>query len=94
MKNFEKIKSLIYQFIISTPQFRLSCVGPWRWHEEMNRSKKDLNVWLDTLDIRSIPIITPELFEKGCKLPKKLVEGNYTIDYNQFGLLDILYEQK
>lgn len=86
MTNFERFKGILFEFISKQAEFGLSCVGPWRWYPEYERAKEDLNKWLDNLDIRSVSVMVPELISKGCKLPKYLKSGSYTIEYTNKGL--------
>ena len=86
MTNFNKFKNIVYNFIVKQPEFELSCVGAFRWQPEYEKAQKDLNKWLDNLDIRAVGSMVTELLEKGCKLPKYLKTGNYTIEYTDNGL--------
>lgn len=90
MSNFERFKVVVYNFLLSQPEFNLASVGVSCYRLEFKKSKEDLNKWLDTLDIRCVPSMISELATKGCKLPKYLLNRNYVIDYNKNNSLDLI----
>ena len=95
--NFEKIKTAFYQaFVnsdIATSKIlieRVSNTAAELFHKREQEFKKNLTEWLNTIDIRQASTLISILKENHLSVPKWAASGNYVIDYNDKGALDLL----
>ena len=58
------------------------------YHLKIKDLEKEVNVFLDNLDIRQVPFMVNNV--KEVKYPKWIREGRYIIDYNRKGFLDLI----
>lgn len=95
--NFEKIKTEFYNFavkgsksdfLILMEQVQSVNLLP-HFVERKNNFKKELNNWLDNVDIRCSGQLINAVVELGGKLPAWMKDKKFIIDYNEFGFMDI-----
>ena len=95
--NFEKIKTALYNAVINSSesssailleQVRVKTMLP-SFHTRKETFKKDLNSWLDGIDIRCAGAAIDAAVSSGAKLPDWMVRKKYIIDYNEHGFLDL-----
>ena len=94
MKNTDKIKVAIYNYIISSKDFNFSFLGGEfkAYHLKLEVGKKELNKLIDNIDIRALQFILnthPEI-----KTVKWIKQKQYTIDYNKNNELDFIRIEK
>lgn len=87
--NFETFKKCVYRYAIENP-FNVKFLGGEKihTHKKYEVFKKQINDFLNTLDIRQVPYVVAN--NKEVNYPKWVKDGNYTIDYNTDGFLDLI----
>ena len=95
--NFEKIKTALYNAVINSSkadsiilieQVKAKTMLP-SFHSRKEAFKKDLNSWLDGMDIRCAGAAIDAAVSCGAKLPDWMVNKKFIIDYNENGFLDL-----
>lgn len=95
--NFEKIKTALYEAVINSSesnsailleQIKAKTMLP-SFHVRKETFKKDLNSWLDGIDIRCAGTAIDVAVSCGAKLPDWMVKKKYIIDYNKKDFLDL-----
>ena len=95
--NFEIFKKCIFNAVFTnqsttglSQQMTLSVLGGEfkAVYKKVDDLKKEVNAFLDTLDIRQVPFMIAN--NKEVNYPKWLRNGNYVIDYNDEGFLDLI----
>lgn len=97
-KNFDTLKRLFYQAYYKSDiaAFTIVCetISKGKLLPHFNARERDFladfNQWLDRLDIRSAGDIIDVLVKDGRKLPKWMERKQYTIEYNNGGMLDLI----
>ena len=95
--NFEIIKTAIYQKGVGSFEFQsapllsrvINSFG-LPHYKEMEKMKKEFNLWLDRLDIRQAGRLIDFCNENGIGLPAWMKAKKYVIDYNENDQLDLL----
>lgn len=96
--NFEKVKTLFYETFVNSEK-ATNCIllenlkeGKLRpsFYKRTQEFKKDLNKWLDTIDIRQVGSLIDECIKVNAKMPNWMKYKKYFIDYNGHGFLDII----
>jgi len=87
--NFEIFKKCVYQYATKNP-LNINFLGGEKipTHKKYEVFKKQINDFLDTLDIRQVPYIVAN--NKDVNYPKWIKGGEYIIDYNKNGFLDLI----
>ena len=95
--NFEKVKTELYNAALNykgadmnilLEQVAMGRLIP-NFHDRKKEFKKELNSWLNGVDIRCVGHLINVTKELGGKLPSWMVEKKFVIDYNQHGELDL-----
>lgn len=94
MNNKEKIKVLIYNYIVNNLDFNFSFLGgEFKYYTfKVEDGKKELNRIIDNIDIRNLPVILenhPQL-----KVFKWVRKKEYIIDYDKNNELDFIRIKK
>ena len=95
--NFELIKIAFYQAYIGSEKINLSILMQSicgqilpSFNKRKDELKKDFNQWLDRVDIRQAGELILILKEDKKTVPKWASNWQYNIDYNDYGMLDLI----
>jgi hypothetical protein len=95
--NFEALKVIFYNsfvnetdaaMLISMERLHGNGIAPY--YKRKEQFNKDFNKWLDLIDIRQAGKMISTLKEHGKSVPAWMSQGNYFIDYNDRGALDLI----
>ncbi len=95
--NFEKIKTALFNVIIASKksdmlilfeQISAKTMLP-SFHQRRKTFKKDLESWLDGVDIRCVGQLIDVIINSGGTLPDWMNRKKFIIDYNEKGFLDL-----
>ena len=89
--NFETFKKILLQYIIKNENFRLLSLGGEfkQFHKKEEENIKELNIFLDRLDIRAVNKIIDDN-KYFITFPSWLYNKKFIIDYNKNGFLDLI----
>ena len=97
--NFEKVKQAFYNVAISSDTMQTAVMLEFLTHrtprvKAIAQFKKELNEWLDRLDIRMVYLIIDFLRQHDkSAIPSWIINNQYTIDYNKHICLDLIKYQ-
>jgi hypothetical protein len=96
--NFEEVKRAFYQHFINHPNTdfsllmeRVKIPSTKPLHERRKEFDRELNEWLDRLDIRVSGTLIDVLVKDGARLPAWMKNKKYSIEYNRNDMLDLIH---
>lgn len=97
--NFEAVKTAFYQTFADSIETDMHILMEMvaqktflpSYHKRLGEFKKDLNHWLDTIDIRMVGVLIDIVSEKGkTSIPGWMKRKQFVIDYNNNEALDLI----